>query len=295
MSTEDAVAAGRTEHAVDDARVHRVVDGVDGPDVLLVHGLGGNVEHWHELVPVLADGHRVHRVDLPGFGRSPPDADGSVSAIAHAVAAEIRHIGHPMVVVGNSMGAIVAMLVARRVPTLVRGLVLVSPAVPRSRLQRWDDDVASVFGSYVTPLGLRALRRRWHVLGAEGVVDDMLRLCTHAPGDVPATARTAIADALRHTMDVAGTDEAYVRAVRTLGAMTTRRGRFHRMVDEVAAPAVVIQGEHDRLVLLESAEDIVRRHRWPLHVLPGVGHLPQLEAPRLVAGIIRGAVATAQL
>src|ERR1700722_18192155 len=106
--------------------------GGDGPVMLLVHGLGGAHLNWMAVAPQLAAHHRVYALDLPGFGRSP--LAGRRSTIAANVDLLTRAITRlsrgPIVLMGNSMGGLLAIGAAARHPSLVDALVLVDPAVP---------------------------------------------------------------------------------------------------------------------------------------------------------------------
>jgi 3-oxoadipate enol-lactonase len=99
----------------------------DGPPVLLLHGWMASADlNWFSVFAPLAARHRVIAPDLRGHGRSSgvPGAL-TLEAMADDAAALLRHLdAAPAVVVGYSMGASVAQLVAQRHPDLVLGLVL---------------------------------------------------------------------------------------------------------------------------------------------------------------------------
>jgi pimeloyl-ACP methyl ester carboxylesterase len=60
----------------------------------LIHGMGGHWQHWLETIPFLAQRGRVLAVDLPGFGRSEPLANGvSLDGLADTTAALCRAVG----------------------------------------------------------------------------------------------------------------------------------------------------------------------------------------------------------
>lgn len=103
-----------------------------GPPVLLVHGIASSSVTWEFLVPLLA-GHRVITVDLLGFGSSPapPDATFTIEEHERALEATVRslRLREPFVLVGHSMGALIASRYAARRPKRLKKLVLVAPPV----------------------------------------------------------------------------------------------------------------------------------------------------------------------
>jgi len=85
------------------------------PAVLLIHGFGASVGHWRKNIPILATGARVFAIDLIGFGLSakPPDFSYTFEQWAQLVLDFIHGvIQSPAILVGNSIGAIVALQTA---------------------------------------------------------------------------------------------------------------------------------------------------------------------------------------
>ena len=106
--------------------------------VVLIHGLGGSARSFDRLAPLLERRFRVLAPDLPGFGGTPPPADGdySMPACAAHVRGVLADAGVTDVkVVGHSMGGSIAVALAEAEPGLVRRLVLVNaPPSVESRL-----------------------------------------------------------------------------------------------------------------------------------------------------------------
>lgn len=103
-----------------------------GTDVILIHGLGGSRNVWAGTVAALP-GHRYHLVQINGFGGSAPGANAD-GPVAGPVAAEIaryiqvQRLVRPAVI-GHSMGGVIAMMLATRVPAAV-GRVMVVDILP---------------------------------------------------------------------------------------------------------------------------------------------------------------------
>jgi pimeloyl-ACP methyl ester carboxylesterase len=111
-------------------RLH-VVERGQGPALLLVHGLAGQLCHFtYDLVDRLAEQYRVVAVDRPGSGYSlrEPGASAALSAQADMLSALIERLqlGRPLLV-GHSMGGAVALVLAQRHPERVSGLALIAP------------------------------------------------------------------------------------------------------------------------------------------------------------------------
>ena len=120
---------------------------VEAP-LVLVHGLGGSHLNWVQVAPALAEIRRVIAIDLAGFGLTPgAGRDLGVRANAALLGRFIREeLGGRSVLVGNSMGGMVSLLLAAAEPDVVAGLVLVDPSVP-SGVKNLDRMVASSSGS----------------------------------------------------------------------------------------------------------------------------------------------------
>ncbi len=114
-------------------RVHYLAEGpVDGPVVVLVHGLGGRAEDWLNLAHYLVKaGYRVYLPDLPGYGRSekPAEFSYSVRDEADVVAGFLDALGLKQADLGGwSMGGWIVQIVASRHPERVRRLMLFDAA-----------------------------------------------------------------------------------------------------------------------------------------------------------------------
>jgi pimeloyl-ACP methyl ester carboxylesterase len=112
-----------------------------GPDVVLIHGLGGNLAGWHlTMVPELQRRYRVTTYDLRGHGRSDAPASGySTRDMADDLKGLLEALGvGPACVVGHSWGADIALHFALAHPQLVAELVLIEPGLlaPLSDLYR---------------------------------------------------------------------------------------------------------------------------------------------------------------
>ena len=108
-------------------QLHTTEYGDQGSRVVFCHGLFGQGRNWTQHAKALADRHRVLLVDMPNHGRSPWSDRMDYPWMADQVAALIDP-SDPVALVGHSMGAKAAMLVALRHPQLVERLAVVDMA-----------------------------------------------------------------------------------------------------------------------------------------------------------------------
>ena len=103
--------------------------GGDGPPILFLHNGGTSSTIWRHQLEALSAEHRCIAVDLPGFGCTPRPGDPLDHAGLVAItAALLEHLDvHDAVVVGNCMGANLAVHLATSRPDLVDALVIVNP------------------------------------------------------------------------------------------------------------------------------------------------------------------------
>jgi pimeloyl-ACP methyl ester carboxylesterase len=274
-----------------DGPVHVADFGGRGTPIVLVHGLGGSHANWLAVGERLAERGRVLAPDLAGFGRTP--LAGRSSGVGANRALLDRFLGasceEPAVLVGNSMGGLIALMEAALRPEKVAALVLVGPAQPRPILASADWTVVATFAAYALPMvGETFVRWRARLLGPEGLVRQTLALCcvdaSRVPPDVFA-AHVALAEERAAGMPWAA--EAFLGAARSVVARTIRAGWFADLVRAVKAPTLLLQGDCDRLVPLAASRAVAQsRPDWRLEVLPGIGHVPQLEAPERFVDVV---------
>jgi pimeloyl-ACP methyl ester carboxylesterase len=269
--------------------VHYLDFGGSGPPMVLVHGLGGSALNWMDAAPLLARFARVWAVDLLGHGRSP--STGRSSSVTDNAALLPRFVEQvargPAILVGNSMGGYLAMRVAADRPDLLGGLVLVSPAVPQG-FDVMDPVVLQLFATYATPgVGEEFLRDWSRTAGPEGMVDQMLTLIAHDPSRVSRAWRDAHVAETRERMETGAAVDDMLLAARSLIEGLGEMQAWRQSVDRVAAPTLVVHGAHDRLVSVVAARELARiRPEWELEVMEDCGHIPMVEDPEGVAGIV---------
>jgi 3-oxoadipate enol-lactonase len=142
---------------INGAACRYAVDGAGPRTLVLIHELGGSLDSWNDVVPLLPAGWRIVRHDLRGAGMSEKlRGVNDLDALAGDVAALLDHLGvdGPVVAVGAAMGAAVAVRLATRFPDRVGKLVLIGPAlgVPAERRE-----AARALTDRIETDGMRAL------------------------------------------------------------------------------------------------------------------------------------------
>jgi pimeloyl-ACP methyl ester carboxylesterase len=252
------------------------------PLVVAVHGLGGSHLNWASVAPHLVARSRLVAVDLLGHGYTPaagrsPGIDGHVDLLARFVA-EVSD--RPVLLMGNSLGGLVAALAASVVPEHVAGLILVDPALPTERLGMVHPRVLSNFVLCSVPgVGERYLTARRNRTTAEQTVRRVLNATCVDPGRVSDEVVDAHV-ALTEAVDRAEGDRAYLASARSLSWTMARSGPTVARIGALGLPVLHLHGARDQLVPLAAARRMgAGRPNWHLEVARDIGHAPMLEAP----------------
>lgn len=262
----------------------------DLPEAVYVHGLAGSSTNWTDLAGMLSRRVAGTAVDLPGFGLSEPTAQREYTpdAMADALLCWIAGRGRPVHLVGNSLGGLISMTVAARRPELVRSLTLVSPAMPDRRPdpRRLSDPRMAL--AMVPGLG-RTARRALAEEPLRSRAEKVVRLCFADPARGSARRLEELVAEAAHRATLPWATEASDGATRGLLGAWAGRGAWVR-AGRVRVPTMVIWGEQDRIVTARLARRTVAAlPDARLLLLPGVGHVAQMEVPELVARATAGA------
>ncbi|MEU4381043.1 alpha/beta fold hydrolase [Micromonospora echinofusca] len=260
---------------------------------LYVHGLGGSSQNWTDLAYLLADRLDGQAIDLPGFGRSEPGRRYTVPAFADRVIRWIEHSGRgPVHLFGNSLGGAISVQVAGVRPDLVRSLTLISPALPFLDFRRSLQ--GRMLPLLAIPRGERLAAWRLAQIAPEVMAQQVMESCVADLSRISDQRREEALEEIRVRHEVPHYAAAYVRTFRGLVSSFLRSylpgsGSLWRLAATVAAPTLVVGGRADRLVDVRVAPQTARVvPDSRLLMLDGVGHVAQLEVPRLVARAVLG-------
>jgi pimeloyl-ACP methyl ester carboxylesterase len=257
--------------------MHVVHDGPrQGPPLLLIHGSGASGACWGPVVGALADHHHVIRVDLPGCGQSPPAPSYDVPEQAGRVAVLLDDLGlRHVTLAGHSSGGYVATALAEQRPDLVGSLALISTGPSLDALLPQPFILRALLAP---PLGPLLWPRRSDAMIRKGI-----SATTARPVDVPGD---AVADLKNITY------RTFRKVLRRNAAYIAERSVPERLAD-LNVPVLVIFGAADPRYEPSSAHDYDAVPNARVEMLPGVGHVPILEAPEVTSELLLGFTATA--
>jgi pimeloyl-ACP methyl ester carboxylesterase len=258
-----------------------------------VHGLGGSSQNFTDLAGLLADRFDGQAVDLPGFGYSDPTRRYSIPSFASTIIAYLEDAGRgPVHLVGNSLGGSIAVRIAGLRPDLIRTLTLVSPAMP------FLDPRRTAQGRVLPLLALPRAERlfAWGMarMTVEEMAEQVLIACFGDASKVLPQRRAEAIEEIKLRYTIAHYPRAYLATLRGLVSSFLRAylpgsNSQWRVAARIQAPTLVIGGLGDKLVdprVPAQVAKVIPDSR--LLILPGVGHVAQMEEPRLVARAIVG-------
>lgn len=242
------------------------LEGGAGEPLVLLHGFGADKDTWPPLARLLTRHFHVYAPDLPGFGESTrdPAAAYGFAEQAERVEAFAQAVGlaRPFHLAGNSMGGGIAGVYAARHPDRVKTLWLIAPAgVSTAR----PSELVRRIMAGENPL---------IVTRAEDF-DALIALLFVTPPWIPPLVGPALARArMAH--------QEFDRKV--FGDLQFRAFALEAELRGSPVPTLIAWGERDRLLDVSGAAILAGvMPRATVSILPNVGHVPMIEAPRATA------------
>ena len=254
-----------------------VLEGGDGPPLLLLHGPGAYGASWLRVIPDLAKTHRVIAPDLPGHGTSSFPGGGIDADRILAWLDELIEdtCATPPIVVGQLVGGAIAARFTADNADRLKQLILVVPF----GLAPFQPTPA--FGAALTGFLTQPSERTHDELWDQCVFD--LEGLQRQP-----EARWELIKA--YNLDLAGTGY-------TAGALQALMDAFgwaairDDVLARIATPTSLIWGAHDSIVPLAIGEAASTRYGWPLRVIENAGNEPAFEVPEAFLRALRGELA----
>lgn len=277
---------------------HDAAPGVpaDAPTQLLVHGLGGSSTNWLEVMGPLAEHGPVVAPDLPGFGRTelPHRSAARTGVNARFLRALLTTLGLDRIVLhGNSMGGLIAVLLADLVPDRIERLVLVAPALPAPlrTLRAITPKTLKRFAPFVVPpIGRAAVRRVWEQGTGESLWQDTVDFVHGDPTRISPEMAALGVESLDWGREQPWRLDGFVTAATSVvAAVTVGQRSLGQAIDRVEAPTLLVWGDADQLVGQHVIDHLrERRPDWDAHVFATVGHVPQVEVPAEYVAVVGG-------
>jgi non-heme chloroperoxidase len=237
----------------------------DAPPILFIHGVTDSSHSWSTVMPLLSDQYRVYAPTLRGHGDSDkPAGSYSIPVFADDMIAFMDKLGiEQAVVVGHSLGSLVASQLASVYPQRVSKLVLI--------------------GTTPTMVGNEVINYLWdEVVGLpdfqDPISEDFIRDWQTGPNPVDsAFFETVVSETAKVPARV------WKAAFR--GLMTDNHSRF---LSDIQAPTLLIRGSADAIMSAADQQAMISSlNNATLHVYPDAGHNTHWEQPYDVASDIR--------
>ncbi len=250
--------------------------------LILLHGFGTSIGHWRQNLAVLGEHHTVYALDMLGFGAS------EKAPVSYKVDLWVEQvydfwrtfIRQPVVLIGNSIGSLVAIAAAAAHPDMVQGIVMLSlpdPSLEEEAIPAFLRPVVAAIKSLIaSPPVLKTLfrvvrrpsmTRRWASLAyanPDAVTDELIEILVG-----PAQDR--------------GSASAFCAIFK---AMTSAQfgPNVKAVLPTLKIPMLLIWGQQDRMVPLSAfARQFAEyNHNLQLLKLDNAGHCPHDECPEQV-------------
>jgi pimeloyl-ACP methyl ester carboxylesterase len=267
--------------------------GSTGAAVLLIHGFGASVGHWRKNIPTLAENCRCYAIDLIGFGASAKPQAGADVEYTFETWGELvvdfcrEVIGTPTILVGNSIGCIVALQAAVTAPEFVSGVALLNCSLrllhDRKRAEmpwyrRWGTPVLQSI------LTIPAIGNFFFDRLAQGnVVRKILLQAYHRP---EAVSEELIDILMAPAADPGAADVFLKFTAYSWGPLP------EDLLPQLTCPAIAIWGASDPWEPIALGRELMNVPTIDqFFEIPAVGHCPQDEAPELVNPILQDWIA----
>jgi pimeloyl-ACP methyl ester carboxylesterase len=256
--------------------------------VVLIHGFGASVGHWRKNIPALAEASRVFAIDLIGFGASDkpqpsPDMSYTFETWGAQIADFCREVvGSPVVLVGNSIGAIAAMQAAILAPELVQKTILINCSLRLLQEEKqltlpWYRRVGANFLQQV--LANRAIAQFFFNQVRQ---PQTVRKILHQAYVRPEAVTDELVNILLKPAQDPGALDVFIAFVRYSQGPTPES-----LLAKLPCPAVILWGENDPWEPIALGRELAKFSCVSQFItIPNAGHCPQDEAPEAVNPIL---------
>ena len=241
------------------------------PTVVLIHGLAGNRDNWNRVASYLTQDYHVIIPDLPTIRDTltPHNFDISIPNMSFQLRqfAEALDIENNLNIAGHSLGGSIATVYAAQYPFDTQSLFLLSSA--------------GIYKHANTPYAKDPKNLKSLLVSKPGDFDTVLQKLMETPPSVPNDLKIAQEKAL--ISQSPKTRQAIDQIIKLNRIYTP--DTFARLTQNVEAPTLILWGKKDQIINYQVAEELqalFKRAEKPV-ILNNVGHMPIIEAEKLVA------------
>ena len=252
-----------------------------GPPLLLLHTIRTQLEYFRDLVPLLSSHFTVYAVDLPGHGRSPIDQSATFDEpdMRKAVVGILEKLDlRDVTLVGESIGAVLALTSAAAVPDRIRAVYAINTYDYDAR---YGDGIRR--GNWFSNLIIGSLQIP--VFGAIGASLEDRKILRKVMGGGYADPRKLPED-LFAEFDAAAHSPGYRATSRKVLSEWRSWSEARKLYSAVKATVTLIYGDKDWSRVSERDRTKTALPNSRLFTLPATGHFSAVENPRAVAEII---------
>lgn len=233
----------------------------NGKPVVFSNSLGTDLRIWDDVVAALSNDYRLIRYDSRGHGLSGcPDEIFEIADLADDVLALLDHVGiERCVLVGLSIGGMLAQDFAQRYPERLAGLVLSNTNTPRGDGAAWQQRINAI-----------------EVGGIESIADAVMERWFSA------AFRAKPELTLWRNMLTTTPENGYLGSCHAISVADLRA-----LPPQISAPTLVISGSEDQAIPAEASQataSMIQSARF--EIIQGAGHIPCVEAPAEMARLL---------
>ncbi|MCI0427819.1 MAG: alpha/beta hydrolase [Nitrospiraceae bacterium] len=245
-----------------------------GPPVILIHGFGGSMWQWEHQQHTLSQHFRVLTLDLPGAGLSDkPEIDYRPDQMLDFLVGFMDAVKiQQATVVGNSMGAGLAIGMALAHPTRIAKLILID-GLPQHVMEKLNSPSVRRALETSAPSWLVSFG---NILFGGLMIESVLREIVHDP----ALLTPAVIERSNRNRQRPG----FIKPIMTVREnLPLWESGFATRLGEITHPTLVIWGNEDRVFPIAVGEDLHQTIKGSRFIrVPKAGHIPQWERPDLV-------------
>jgi len=251
------------------------------PPILLIHGFGAAMDQWRDNIPALAAEHTVYTIDLLGFGASEkPPTDYSIYLwVEQVLNFWQKFVGTSMIIVGNSIGALVATIAASNHPEIAEGVVTISlPDIEafQALVPKWLQPLERAVKAIVNAIFIKPL---FYLFRQPWMIRFVLKAIVYCD-------RSRVDDQLVEIIAKPARDrqaaEAFARLNRSIN-QPNYSPSLTQALSKLQVPLLILWGSRDRIIPPSEGKRLVQyAANASLVYLENVGHCAHDDSPERV-------------